>query len=234
MANPNEFSDPDTYNGTYWYTGTADNGGVHTNSGVINYCFYLLTVGGSGTNDIGNAFNVTGVNITDAARIFYRAESVYMTSSTNYAGARTACIQAAKDLFGAGSQQEISTTNAFYAVGIGAAYPTPIVSPNNFSQANMQNGLANNHNYQDVIAYPNPSTDLINLHVNLKSASNVDVMLVDMLGRIQFQKTYIGEVGNNELSLNVQHLSRGQYILRVTNLSDPEEIKGKILNIVLE
>ncbi len=127
MANPNEFADPDTYKGTYWYAGTADNGGVHTNSGVFNYCFYLLTNGGSGTNDIGNAFNVTGINITNAAKIFYRAESVYMTSSTNYAGARTACIQSAKDLFGVGSAQEIATTNAFYAVGIGAAYPTVTV-----------------------------------------------------------------------------------------------------------
>ncbi len=127
MANPNEFSDPDTYQGTFWYVGTADNGGVHSNSGVFNYCFYLLTTGGSGTNDIGNAFNVTGINITNAAKIFYRAESVYMTSSTNYAGARTACIQSAKDLFGVGSAQEIATTNAFYAVGVGAAYPVVAV-----------------------------------------------------------------------------------------------------------
>lgn len=127
MANPNEFADPDTYKGTYWYAGTADNGGVHSNSGVFNYCFYLLTNGGSGTNDIGSAFNVTGINITNAAKIFYRAESVYMTSSTNYAGARTACIQSAKDLFGIGSAQEIATTNAFYAVGIGAAYPAVTV-----------------------------------------------------------------------------------------------------------
>jgi bacillolysin len=127
MANPNEFADPDTYQGTYWYAGTADNGGVHTNSGVFNYCFYLLTNGGSGTNDIGSAFNVTAINIINAAKIFYRAESVYMTSSTNYAGARTACIQSAKDLFGIGSTQEIATTNAFYAVGIGAAYPVVTV-----------------------------------------------------------------------------------------------------------
>ena len=42
MANPNQFSQPDTYLGTFWYTGTADNGGVHTNSGVLNFWFYLL------------------------------------------------------------------------------------------------------------------------------------------------------------------------------------------------
>ena len=42
MSNPNSRSQPDTYKGTYWYTGTADNGGVHTNSGVGNFMFYLL------------------------------------------------------------------------------------------------------------------------------------------------------------------------------------------------
>ena len=43
MANPNQFGDPDTYKGTYWYTGTGDNGGVHYNSGVQNKWFYVLT-----------------------------------------------------------------------------------------------------------------------------------------------------------------------------------------------
>ncbi|MFN3849999.1 MAG: M4 family metallopeptidase [Spirosomataceae bacterium] len=130
MSNPNQFSDPDTYGGTYWLNPNCtpaqsnDYCGVHTNSGVLNYFFYLLVNGGSGTNDVGNAFNVTGIGITDAAKIMYRMETVYMTSTTNYAGARTGAIQAATDLFGAGSQQVISTTNAFYAVNVGAAFPS--------------------------------------------------------------------------------------------------------------
>jgi Zn-dependent metalloprotease len=37
--------------------------GVHTNSGVLNHWFYILTIGKSGTNDIGNSYNVTGINI---------------------------------------------------------------------------------------------------------------------------------------------------------------------------
>ncbi len=122
MSNPNAEGQPDTYGGTYWYTGTADNGGVHTNSGVLNFWFYLTTVGGSGTNDNGDAYNVTGIGITKAAKIAYRAESVYLTSSSDYADARTYTIQAAKDLYGAGSQEEQTVTNAWYAVGVGAPY----------------------------------------------------------------------------------------------------------------
>ncbi|SMB94302.1 peptidase M4 thermolysin [Hymenobacter roseosalivarius DSM 11622] len=122
MSNPNAESQPDTYKGTYWYATSGDNGGVHTNSGVLNHWFYRLAVGGSGTNDIGSSFSVTGIGIDAAAKIAYRTESVYLTASSNYAAARTYSIQSATDLYGAGSAQVIATTNAWYAVGVGAAY----------------------------------------------------------------------------------------------------------------
>ena len=74
MSNPNAHSQPDTYKGTYWYTGTADNGGVHTNSGVGNFMFYLLVTGGSGTNDIGSSYSVTGIGLAKADQILYRSK----------------------------------------------------------------------------------------------------------------------------------------------------------------
>ncbi len=121
MSNPNAYDHPDTYLGTYWHTGF---GGVHTNSGVQNFWFYLLTQGGTGTNDLGNAYNVTGIGMAAAAAIAYRTLSVYLTPSSNYADARFYSIQAARDLFGPcpTSQEFISTTNAWHAVGVGAAY----------------------------------------------------------------------------------------------------------------
>ncbi|UOQ66433.1 M4 family metallopeptidase [Hymenobacter volaticus] len=121
MSDPNAEGQPDTYKGTNWYAGTGDNGGVHTNSGVLNHWFYILSVGKTGTNDIGSSFSVTGIGIDAAAKIAYRTESVYLTSSSNYAAARTYSIQAATDLYGAGSTQVTAVTNAWYAVGVGAA-----------------------------------------------------------------------------------------------------------------
>ena len=122
MKDPNAKGDPDTYKGTNWNFTSSDNGGVHTNSGVLNYWFYLLTNGGSGTNDNSDAYSVTGVGMTKAAKIAYRLESVYLSANSQYADARTYGIQAAVDLFGAGSAEEIATTNAWYAVGVGAEY----------------------------------------------------------------------------------------------------------------
>ncbi len=129
MSNPNSESQPDTYGGTNWISQTGctpsrtnDYCGVHTNSGVMNYWFYLLSVGGSGTNDINNVFNVSGIGIDKAARIMYRAESVYMTANNNFSNVRTHTIQAAIDLYGDCSQEVISTANAWYAVGVGTQY----------------------------------------------------------------------------------------------------------------
>jgi bacillolysin len=122
MSDPRSLGQPALYKGQYWYTGTADNGGVHTNSGVLNYWYYLISNGSTGTNELGNSFSVSGLGLINAAKITFRMESVYMVPGSTYANARTYSIQAATDLFGAGSQQVQSVTNAWYAVGVGAAY----------------------------------------------------------------------------------------------------------------
>lgn len=130
MSAPQSFGDPNTYNGPNWYTGTADNGGVHTNSSVGNYWFYLLTMGGAGTNGVGNAYNVSGIGRTSAASIAFRALTVYFTPNTDYATARALSIQAAKDLFGDCSNEVTQTANAWYAVGVGPAFTPNSVNPN--------------------------------------------------------------------------------------------------------
>ncbi len=124
MDNPNAFNDPDTYGGSFWYTGTGDNGGVHINSGVQNKWFYILTEGESGTNDLGNSYNVSGIGMEKAAEIAFRNLTVYLGTSSNFSDARSGAIQSAIDLFGAGSPEEIATTNAWYAVGVGGEYGT--------------------------------------------------------------------------------------------------------------
>ncbi len=122
MSNPNAYGDPDTYLGTNWYSGSGDSGGVHTNSGVQNFWYYVLSVGKSGTNDKGDSYNVTGIGMDKAGAIAYRNLTVYLNSNSQYSDARNGAIQAAIDLYGAGSAEEIATTNAWHAVGVGSAY----------------------------------------------------------------------------------------------------------------
>lgn len=121
MSNPKSINQPDTYGGTYWHTSSDDNGGVHTNSGVLNYWFYLLVNGGSGSNDNDDAYTLSGIGMDAAAQIAYRTETVYLSQNSNYSSARIFSIQAAEDLFGACSEEVIAVANAWYAVGIGGA-----------------------------------------------------------------------------------------------------------------
>jgi len=128
LSNPKAYQLPNTYLGTYWYTGTSDNGGVHTNMGVLSYWYYLLCKGGSGTNDIGSNYSVTGIGMDSATAITYRLLTTYLVPSSQYADARFYAIIAATDLYGACSLAEQSTVNAMYAVGIGAAFVPGVIS----------------------------------------------------------------------------------------------------------
>jgi thermolysin len=106
--------DPDHYSERY--TGTSDNGGVHINSGIPNHVFYLVAKGGNHAHVPGPF--VAGIGTDAAARIWYKALTTYMTSSTNFAGARAATLNAAADLYGTGSAQYNAVANAWAACGV--------------------------------------------------------------------------------------------------------------------
>ncbi len=121
----------DNYSQDCYDPATTPTQEVHSNSGIGNHFFYLLAEGavvptgfGSGTwanltpaklvcN--GNTA-ITGIGRTAADKIWYRALTVYMTSSTNYAGARAATISASTDLYGAASAQTNAVKAAWSAV----------------------------------------------------------------------------------------------------------------------
>lgn len=106
-------------------TGTK-NLDVHYSSGVGNHFYYLLAEGSGAKTINGIAHNsptcnnstITGIGRSDAQQIWYRALSVYMTSGTTYSGARTATLNAAKDLFGATSTQYNTVAAAWSAVSV--------------------------------------------------------------------------------------------------------------------
>jgi len=111
MSNPTKYGDPDNYANRY--TGTSDNGGVHTNSGIINKAAYLIAQGGTAYG-----VTVTGIGNDKLAQIFYRANTVYLTASSTFSQARAACVKAASDLFGTSSAEVTTVNKAFEAVGV--------------------------------------------------------------------------------------------------------------------
>ncbi|MGW0579767.1 M4 family metallopeptidase [Streptomyces sp. NPDC002920] len=115
----------DANSADYWSSsvGSLD---VHYSSGVANHFAYLLAEG-SGTKTINgvtynsptyNGSTVTGIGRDKLGAIWYRALTVYMTSSTNYAGARAATLNAARDLYGAGTTEYNAVAAAWSAVNV--------------------------------------------------------------------------------------------------------------------
>ncbi|MEU5764799.1 M4 family metallopeptidase [Streptomyces asoensis] len=100
---------------------------VHYSSGPANHFFYLLSEGSGAKTVNGVSYDsptfdgqaVTGIGIENAAAVWYRALTTYMTSSTNYAGARTATLSAAADLFGAYSPTYLAVADAWAAINVG-------------------------------------------------------------------------------------------------------------------
>ncbi|OGL15194.1 MAG: hypothetical protein A3F92_03270 [Candidatus Rokubacteria bacterium RIFCSPLOWO2_12_FULL_71_22] len=87
---------------------------VHYSSGIANNAFYLLAEGG--THRLGGV--VTGIGRSAAERIFYLALTGYMIPSETFAQARADTLQAATELFGAGSPEVTSVGQAWSAVGV--------------------------------------------------------------------------------------------------------------------
>ena len=122
MSNPNDEGQPDTYQGTFWANPlnlNSDNGGVHVNSGVQNFWFYLLSQGGTGINDLNNSYSVTGIGMSKARDIAYRNLTIYLTPNATFNDAYSGSLQAADDLFGNPSSEYTAVQEAWFAVGVG-------------------------------------------------------------------------------------------------------------------
>ncbi|MBT2398461.1 M4 family metallopeptidase [Streptomyces sp. ISL-100] len=99
---------------------------VHYSSGPANHFFYLLSEG-SGAKTINgvaydsptaNGSTLTGIGRVKAYKIWYKALSTYMTSSTDYAGARVATLKAAGDLYGASSAEYQAVAATWTAINV--------------------------------------------------------------------------------------------------------------------
>ena len=111
LSNPTLYGQPDKYSDRY--IGSQDNGGVHINSGIINKAYYLAAQGGTH-----KGVTVNGTGRDKERKMFYRTLANDLTPTSKFAAAKTATIQAAKDLYGANSAEATAITKAYQAVGL--------------------------------------------------------------------------------------------------------------------
>lgn len=123
MDDPGLYGDYDYY--PTRYTGTADNGGVHGNSGIANLAFALMVKGGkhprSKTQNVVTALNADlKVGIQMAADIFYKANTTCLTAGSTFRDARGCTETIANSVYGAAAAATV--TAAWTAVGVPAPY----------------------------------------------------------------------------------------------------------------
>ena len=94
---------------------SSDDGGVHINNGIGNNAAFLATVGG--TNAVSGITVKKGFGWENLAKVWYRADTVYLTSNADYAILAKATLAAAEDLNL--SKDDIDTLDcAWKAVGV--------------------------------------------------------------------------------------------------------------------
>jgi thermolysin len=112
LANPLSLGDPDHY--TLRFIG----GDPHYNSTIASHAYYLAIEGGTDRTSGRSVQGVGAANRDQIEKAFFRALTVLMPSSSTFGLTRVATIQAARDLYGAGSTVERAITQAWDAVGV--------------------------------------------------------------------------------------------------------------------
>lgn len=129
MGDPQEDADPDHY--SEFIVTTADNGGVHSNSGIPNHAYYLAVNGGrnAGCDAVGSNghqhtadcdVTVAGLGVQRAAQVFY-ASFTSLPEFANICDARNGTVAVA-------GADAASISDAWEAVGVKTSC-TPGVPP---------------------------------------------------------------------------------------------------------
>lgn len=116
MWNPTCYGDPGKVSDQEYYCGTADSGGVHTNSGVVNHTYALLVDGGTY-----NGVEVPALGLDKAAHIFWHTQTNYLTPTSGFAELADGLEASCADLTGV-------TTLKKLAVGQSATGGGPVDS----------------------------------------------------------------------------------------------------------
>ncbi len=236
MQNPNSYSDPRFFlQSPFWInvsgcvpSGWNDYCGVHTNSGVQNKWFQLLTTGG--TNNInGNNRSVGGIGADKAARIAYYTLvnfKNYDFQNSNFNVVRANSIASAVILYGMCSNEYNNTCAAWHAVNVGNLCNPCALAWRNSRFENSVTGTKNkSKTVFNVSLYPNPTNSKITLLVEesrLNENDHYQIDIYDIQGKLLLSQT-TSNVNNYEI--DVQSLPLGIYNVNISTSNWTKNIK---------
>lgn len=86
----------------------------------------------------------------------------------------------------------------------------------NLAFSGVVTGIQNQESLlSNVSVFPNPSAELINVNLNLKSEQKVSLELIDMLGKVIIVKDLGTLQGDSKQSINVSGITKGTYLVRI-------------------
>lgn len=135
LYNPDQYGQPAKLSDATYACSASDNGGVHTNSGIPNHAYALMVDGGTY-----NGRSVSGIGLTKAGKIEYRALTNYLTSAATFLDDYNAVNQSCSDLIGTAGITAADCTQVKLALDAvemnqpptcGVAVPPPPLCPTN-------------------------------------------------------------------------------------------------------
>ena len=153
MWNPNCNGDPaKVLDAANYYCGTADSGGVHTNSGVTNHLYALLVDGGTY-----NGYTMTGMGFVKAAHLWWRAQKNYLTATSDFANFADALEASANDLIGVNLQGLSTTVTPAGLTGLSITSADIQNVKNGILAVQLRTSPATQCNYTPLLAQSAPS-----------------------------------------------------------------------------
>lgn len=153
MWNPNCNGDPaKVLDAANYYCGTADSGGVHTNSGVTNHLYALLVDGGTY-----NGYTITGMGFVKAAHLWWRAQKNYLTATSDFANFADALEASANDLIGVNLQGLSTTVTPAGLTGLSITSADVQNVKNGILAVQLRTSPATQCNYTPLLAQSAPS-----------------------------------------------------------------------------
>lgn len=153
MWNPNCNGDPaKVLDAANYYCGTADSGGVHTNSGVTNHLYALLVDGGTY-----NGYTMTGMGFVKAAHLWWRAQKNYLTATSDFANFADALEASANDLIGVNLQGLSTTGTPAGLTGLSITAADVQNVKNGILAVQLRTSPATQCNYTPLLAQSAPS-----------------------------------------------------------------------------
>jgi Zn-dependent metalloprotease len=207
-----QLGQPDTYEGEFWEFGTCDGGGLHINTGVQNYWFFLMAEGGTGTNDLGDNYNVSGIGFTKTRQLTYNT-MLTLPETATYLDARNHSVAIAAKMWGYCSTEYFECTKAWNAVGLGE-----VDSCDNLT------GIEENAFVNSIVAYPNPTSTILNIKSD--SEINGELNLFNLSGQLVLNQSMKGYSKQIELLM----IPNGVYSLIIESKESRFESKIVVIH----